>query len=160
MPMPKDFKSPPIHRTPLYRAKAAYCGMQARCGNANGKNPAYAEVELRMLLEDWLAWAVPRYEEFDQRHPGQSPAAARKGDAGHYELGNIEIITFVENRRRMEVPRIGTLLNSAGMKVCSRCELEKPGAAFSKHRRSADGLTGWCRGCHAEHRQIAKLRLG
>ena len=50
----KAFKSPPIHRTPLYRAKAAYCNMIARCENVNGKNPAYANVKLRMTLDEIL----------------------------------------------------------------------------------------------------------
>lgn len=33
-----NYKSPQIHRTPLYRAKASYSGMKARCLNVNGKD--------------------------------------------------------------------------------------------------------------------------
>jgi hypothetical protein len=51
-----EYKSPPIHRTPLYRAKAAYYGMLARCENKNGKSPSYVNVQLKMTWEEWLEW--------------------------------------------------------------------------------------------------------
>ncbi len=100
-------KSPAIHRTPLYRARAAYRNMRARCGNPDGKNPAYAEVELRMTMEEWIAWAVPEYERFDEEHPGAKPSVSRNGDEGHYELGNIELLTLQENRARMKSAHTG-----------------------------------------------------
>jgi hypothetical protein len=95
-----NFKSPEIHRTPLYRARAAYRLMGKRCGNANGKNPVYVNVELRMTMKQFLSWAVPRYVRFIKKHPDWSPVCARKGDRGHYEIGNIEIISAAENSRR------------------------------------------------------------
>ena len=94
-------KSPAIHRTPLYRAKAAYRNMNVRCGNADGNNPAYAAVELRMTMEQWLAWAVPRYEDFIREYPEERPNVSRRNDVGHYELGNIEITTLEQNRAQM-----------------------------------------------------------
>src|SRR6266700_2834582 len=100
----RQFKSPPIHQTPLYRATSSYNGMKARCLNANGKHPTYTDVELRMTLEEWLEWAVPKYEQFIIAHPGISPSAARKGDAGHYEVGNIEVISNIENRAQQAMP--------------------------------------------------------
>jgi hypothetical protein len=93
-----EYKSPAIHRTPLYRAKSAYYSISQRCLNKNGKNPSYAHVELRITKEEWLAWAVPKYEEFNQNHPNESPNVARIGDKGHYEIGNIELVTAKKNR--------------------------------------------------------------
>jgi hypothetical protein len=81
----KTFKSPPIHRTPLYRAKAAYCNMIARCENANGKNPSYVDVKLRMTLDEYLEWAVPRYAQFIAQFPNETPCTARIGDKGDRE---------------------------------------------------------------------------
>ncbi len=92
------FKSPEIHRSPLYRANSAYYSMTQRCGNKNGKNPSYSSVELRMTKEEWLMWAVPKYEEFNNTYPDESPNVARLGDRGHYEIGNIEITTADKNR--------------------------------------------------------------
>lgn len=99
------FKSPAIHRTPLYRARSAYRDMKRRCGNANGKNPAYAAVELRMTMDEWLAWAIPEYGRFNLDHPNESPNASRRGDAGHYEIGNIEVIPKKVNRARQVIKK-------------------------------------------------------
>ena len=145
----KTFKSPAIHRTPLYRAKAAYCNMIARCENANGKNPAYANVKLRMSLDEFLAWAVPRYEAFVAEYPNERPVCARRGDLGDYEIGNIEIISWAENRKRQK-----TLLQlrEDGTKMCGRCrKILIAVANFRKNRWRPDGFGHWCRECCKEY---------
>lgn len=98
--MPWEYKSPPKHRTPRARAKQAYRDMKQRCGNANGRNPAYNGVELRMTEEEWLEWSIPLYEEFQRENADTSPSVSRIADSGHYELGNLEIMSVAENRRR------------------------------------------------------------
>lgn len=50
-----------------------------------------------MTKEEWLEWSVPRYEEFDQKYPGERPNVARFRDQGHYEIGNIELVTAKKN---------------------------------------------------------------
>lgn len=139
----KKFKSPAIHRTPMYRAKAAYCGMKRRCLNACGTEPSYANVELRMSLNEWLAWSLPRYRRFLNRHPDQSPSVSRKGDAGHYEIGNVEIVSALENRARQHRTRAA----KAGKKTCSRCDKTKPVSSFSRSSNNLDGLSYWCKPC-------------
>lgn len=142
----KSFKSPPIHRTPEYRAYAAYYGMLARCGNADGKNPSYSDVELRMTLDQWLDWSVPRYAEFIRENPDISPSVSRFGDAGHYEIGNLEIISFAENRSRQK--RDTTYrLRSDGTKLCSKCQEVFAQERFQRYARNPDGLNNWCRAC-------------
>lgn len=141
----KAFKSPPIHRTPLYRAKASYSGMKARCLNANGKHPTYANVQLRMTIEEWLEWALPRYEKFIAERPDGSPAAARKGDSGHYEIGNIQIISNLENRAQQAMP---AKLRPDGKKRCSRCKELKASNCFSKSKYQPDGLNHVCSPCN------------
>lgn len=103
----KEYKSPAIHRTPLYRVKAAYAAyanMLRRCGNKTGTDPAYANVELRMTLRDFKEWALPRYVEFMALHPKDVPSISRFGDKGHYEIGNIGVISVTENRRQQVHP--------------------------------------------------------
>jgi hypothetical protein len=144
------FKSPAIHRTPLYRAKSAYSGMKRRCGNRWGTEPAYAKVKLRMSLDEWLRWAIPRYERFLRRWPDQSPCASRRGDRGHYEIGNIEIISAVENRRRQHSI---LLLRHDGTKLCGRCRKVKIAENnFVQHKNRPDGLSTWCKACTADYR--------
>lgn len=149
----RDFKSPPIHRTPLYRATAAYNGMLVRCGDPKGINPTYAGVELRMTLEDWLTWAIPQYEHFIAVHPGMSPSAARNGDVGHYEIGNIEIVSTIDNRAQQAMPG---QLRSDGTKRCSRCKEVKGASCFSKNKSMRDGLAHSCKPCCAIVIKISK----
>lgn len=144
MGLMKKFKSPAIHRTPLYRARRAYKDMLVRCENQNGKNPAYSNVKVKMTMEEWLAWAVPRYEKFVRDHPNESPSVSRFGDNGDYELTNIEIITFVINRSRQSMPNV---LGADGTKICGRCRETKTAEHFVKNASRPDGLAHWCRGC-------------
>jgi hypothetical protein len=144
----KKFKSPEIHRTPLYRARRAYRDMIVRCGNASGKNPTYANVELRMTMEEWLAWSVPQYECFLKKHPNESPSVSRFGDKGHYEISNLEIITLLANRQRMAAPY---QLKPDGTKKCGRCEQTKVASDFYRATRESDGLQRWCTSCRKKH---------
>lgn len=47
-----------------------------------------------------------------------------------------------------------------GVKLCRRCNIEKPLPAFSKRASSKDGYREWCKACGAEHKQayLRKLR--
>lgn len=135
------FKSPVIHRTPRYRARAAYNGMKKRCLNANGKNPTYKNVELRMSLESWLLWAIPRYARFIGRYRHLSPCAARIGDKGHYEIGNIQIISTRRNSRETNSCRYDL---SKGERPCTFCKEVKPLPQF--YKRGAR-VTSRCRKC-------------
>lgn len=137
-------KSPKIHRTPLYRAKAAYRNMKIRCLNANGKNPAYLKVELKMSMNEFLEWAIPKYEEFIKLNPGLSPSISRFNDEGHYEISNIEIISFKENNARQK--RVA-MIKPDGTKLCSRCKTVKDSCEFNKSKGRADGFSNECRKC-------------
>jgi hypothetical protein len=141
-----EFKSPEIHRTPLYRAKAAYCGMQARCLNKNGKSPTYANVELRMTRSEWLAWAVPEYEKFSVNFPNDRPNAARHRDEGHYEIGNISVISDEDNRDE-RTARSESLAREDGTKRCSKCKDIKTIDDFYNSARMLDGLQKNCKAC-------------
>lgn len=146
-------KSPPIHQTPLYRAKAAYANMERRCdgGNAAAENRSYAGVQLRMSLAEWLEWAVPQYIAFLAEHPDLTPCAARNGDAGHYELGNIRIISTIQNRAEV---RTILLVRDDGTKLCGACREVKPAEEFARNRSRPDGLAHECRSCAARRAQF------
>lgn len=46
------------------------------------------------------------------------------------------------------------------MKQCRRCGQEKPAEDFSKGKRSADGLSYWCRACCSAESKAWRTRLG
>lgn len=39
------------------------------------------------------------------------------------------------------------------MKYCSKCENKKDRSEFDTHRKSKDGLQGWCKDCHRQYRR-------
>ena len=146
-----EFKSPEIHRTPLYRAKAAYANMLRRCLNRCGDDPSYANVELKMTLEEWLEWSLPRYEEFQREFPDKTPNAARYGDEGHYELGNIHIVSHEENCA--ETRKHG--VRPDGTKWCSGCKDYLPVGEFYKNKHRWDGIASNCKKCCAKYERRA-----
>lgn len=78
-----------------------------------------------MSLNEFLAWAVPEYERFAESNPNETPCVARFGDKGHYEIGNIEIISVAENNARQQhiAPARNThgTLSSYRYCRCDRC---------------------------------------
>jgi hypothetical protein len=143
----KKLKSPAIHRTPKYRAKASYNGMLARCLNRNGKNPSYASVELRISLEEWMSWAVPIYEKCMKEFPDDTPTVARNGDSGHYEFGNVSVVPWRKNRDEQGARGVARV-QPDGTKRCTTCKLFKLAEkAFSKKRGTPDGYAYHCKDC-------------
>jgi hypothetical protein len=122
--------------------------MLRRCagGKAAEDNPAYRATEVRMALDEWIAWALPKYEEFAVSHPELTPCAARVGDTGHYEIGNIRIVSTKQNRKEM---RTILLLRDDGMKLCADCRQDKKVSDFGRNRSRPDGLQTICRQCVA-----------
>ena len=98
----KKYKSPKWHQSARGRAMQAYTNMTRRCGNKDQNNPTYKDVYLLMTKEEFLTWAIPKYEWFIYNNPNEVPVVARKGDRGHYKLANIEIISQRENGRRQK----------------------------------------------------------
>jgi DNA-directed RNA polymerase subunit M/transcription elongation factor TFIIS len=139
----RPYRSPAIHRTPLYRAKAAYSTMIARCLNKNGRNPSYANVELRMTREEWLVWAVPEYEKFQKEYPEAAPNAARIADIGHYEVGNIRIVSQQTNAA--DTRKHG--VRADGTKWCSGCKKFIDIGNFAKNGYRWDGFASNCKDC-------------
>ena len=60
----------------------------------------YADVELRLTREEFVAWCVPAVTRWWKKNPGGKPSVDRIKDNGHYELGNIRILAAGENSRR------------------------------------------------------------
>jgi hypothetical protein len=158
-----QFKSAPIHRTPLYRAKAAWRNMRRRCENKDGCNPSYTRVKLKINREAFVEWALPFYEKITSR--GLIPTVSRIGDQGHYEIGNIEILPKGEHKRRENQIRWQRVRPVPGKKRCSSCHRVKKMGLFAKRRTSKDGYGHWCKACvrkyneaHKEQRNMSRRK--
>jgi hypothetical protein len=117
--------------------------MLRRCENKCGTEPAYAKVKLKMTLDEWLEWAVPEYTNFNKKYPNLSPNVSRKGDKGHYEIGNIDIVPVKVNQDNRKM--IGQAID--GIKRCSTCKKKKKISEFTKKRSCRDGLDNHCKKC-------------
>jgi hypothetical protein len=148
-------------KSPRGRAVRAWLSLAMRAGNRNGKAPAYATVEVRMTREEFLAWAIPAHTRWMCRHPGECPSVDRKNPEGHYEIGNLQILSQPANSakhredKNRRAPR--------GKAWCSGfCKQYLPVACFNKNRSTANGLQPVCRTCSKEFgtrwRRKAKLR--
>lgn len=69
----------------------------------------YEDVEVRLGIEEFMAWALPKVEEFTQQNPGKSPSVDRIDPDGDYEMGNIRILELGENiiRSRYLIKHLG-----------------------------------------------------
>lgn len=90
-------------------ARIRLAGIQRRTVNGNNPdwdNPACARyldrgIELRMTRDEWYSWCESQAETIDQIiADGNTPSIDRIDPAGHYEPGNIQVITFSENVAR------------------------------------------------------------
>lgn len=79
-------------------AKRAWRALCARAGNHDGRHPAYTHVEVRMSKDEFLGWAIPRYEKWLLEHEvTEAPTIDRIESRGHYELKNIQLLSRSDN---------------------------------------------------------------
>lgn len=142
------YKSPDIHRTPLYRAKSAYSNMKRRCKGGKSEERSYNNVELKMTLDEFLTWSLPLYEDFQNKYPDKVPVVSRKNDSGNYEIGNIDIISKEENNK-IQKYKTENRIQEDGSKKCSRCNTKYYSAEenFNKNKSTTDGYCGQCKKC-------------
>lgn len=95
-------------------------------------------------MKEWLIWSLPKYRRFIKRYPHEIPNAARIGDSGHYEIGNIKIISQRQNRAE-QAERAS--LRPNGMKACRKCKVVKVLSEFGVRSNVRDGRQARCKQC-------------
>lgn len=88
-------------QTPRGKAIHTWNGIVYRCKKDN----SYKQVKVLMTREQFLAWAIPRYEAW--LNTEGTASIDRIDTNGHYELTNIQMISMKENnskkKRKMEI---------------------------------------------------------
>jgi hypothetical protein len=143
------------HQTPEGKAKRAWLNILYRTRNRNGLNPTYARIRVGMTRAEFLGWALPAFREWMAAHPGERPSVDRVDGHGHYELGNLRILSVQQNRRLRLCDRNGDA--PAGMSWCGACKRYLPVDAFNICRKSITGRAHTCKACRRVRRQAPIL---
>lgn len=129
------------YSTPRGRAVNAWHRIKRRVKHSEH----YYHVQIRMTRDEFLAWAVPRFERWMSEHPDITPSIDRKDPRGHYELSNLRLLSLAENCR--QATRNKNIYAPSGMGWCGSCKAYYPLSRFHRDKNSPNGRTGRCKDC-------------
>lgn len=149
-------------RTPVQMAKRAWVHMRVRTGHRPGCPPpkCYEGIEIRMTKEEFMEWAVPRYEEWQRTHPNEIPSIDRVREEGHYELSNIQMISRWENTQKTRWYK--NRHAPPGKAWCTYCKKYKPVELFyivKKPKYPGQIYSPGCQPCTIEHSNKQRKRI-
>lgn len=130
----------------LTRAKAVWHALGQRVGNADGKNPTYANIELRMTKEEFCVWyttELPKF--FDVYGETVTPSIDRLRVNEHYELSNLRLLPLGENARLQ--PKNHNVNAPGDQAWCAVCKCYKNRDAFYRSKAQPHGLDNRCKAC-------------
>ena len=122
------------------RAYNRWTAMNQRVSNPVGKNACYLNVEVRIDEYDFIRWF--------RKNDFEGGSVDRKDKTKHYEKGNLEMISLVENIRKDK------LIACEGVSRCYSCRKIKPVDEFVKERRRINGLSTICKPCENERTKL------
>lgn len=102
-----------------------------RALNRDGKHPTYARIELRFSREEFLAWAIPEFSRWLRDRPEQTACIDRSDNTGHYEIGNLRLVTLPESNRN-RIHKGKPKRDPAGLHWCRECGRLLPIEQFYK----------------------------
>jgi len=127
-------------QSPKGKASQSFRSIKKRIGKGS-----YKDVELRLTQEQYMYWAVPAYEHFMRKNPGVTPSVDRIDNGGHYERGNLQVISYQDNAsKRSNTKRH---LAPEGHSWCRICDKFKPYIDFGVQRSSKNGCRSECFEC-------------
>lgn len=139
--------------TPRGRALNTWARIKERVLNANGKQPSYANTELRMTREEFIEWYVQAIQSYE----GEYPSLDRINNDGHYEISNLQIIHRSENSRKRS--NCYNLNAPEGLAWCSGlCKTYKPLDEFPLNRNRPNGRNSLCKNCASTAKALRKMR--
>lgn len=138
--------------SPDRRAKRTWNTLHARVR----LQASYTGVEVRMTRDQFLAWAIPVYTNWQAKNPGLTPSIDRIDPKKHYELGNLRVIERGENARLAS--NHPNVYAPEGMAWCSSCRTYLPRSLFWASLGAFNGLQKRCKACHTVAMRMSKER--
>jgi hypothetical protein len=149
-------------KTPKGKAKAAWNAMRGRVTEGPRLKECYRGVQIRMTREQFMEWAVPAFTKWIEEHPGVKSSVDRIEAAGHYELGNIRIISLSQNSRDTRRTKNTEKTKTQGKLWCSGCQAYLSEDLFYKLKRpgrSGRTNTGYCKECDKAKKRVNNVQF-
>ena len=70
-----------------------------RAENRSGTHPSYAGIHVNIGRTEFLTWAELAIASFRRAYPWEVPSLDRIDPDGNYEMGNMRVISWIENSR-------------------------------------------------------------
>ena len=85
----------------LKMAEGKWAGMHDRCNDPERHNAnCYRGIEVRVKKDEFIRWIIPELERFYREHPYEVASIDRINPDGHYEWGNMRVISLWRNSWR------------------------------------------------------------
>lgn len=143
-------------KTPLGMAEVMYRNIVYRCRNAHkDKNKCYTGIEIRVTLHEFISWAVPILSLWIESN-SERPTVDRILSTGHYEIGNMRIVTQkVNNQSKASSVNFHA---PEGTAFCSDCKQYRPTERFSPAPSRPNGFCNHCKDCKNRKQRERKAR--
>lgn len=138
-------------KTPKGAAACAWNRLTSRAGAKYNFSKCYANIEVRMTRDEFIAWAIPQYEAWFRDRPNEIPSIDRIDSKGHYEIVNLRLIERIAN-----IAQSSKFKNNKapeGQLWCSACQQYLPIENFSRDSHDPYGRRGYCKSCDSQKRK-------
>jgi hypothetical protein len=158
----KDNYAARYRKTPRGAAACAWNRLTSRAGGKYNYGRCYAGVEVKMTRDEFIAWAVPAYAAWFRDHPGVTPSLDRIDGARHYEVGNLQLLTRLQNTLKNAKQK--NLHAPPGHRWCSGCQGFKPEGEFYtapsavRLPTNPNGYLCYCKPCHTSRSVACRRR--
>lgn len=107
-------------------------------------NPYYSDIEVCLTKQEFLSWIIPELEKWLKDNGTLKDVSIDRIDpTKHYEHGNLQLITFDENRRRARNHK--NYHAPDGFAWCGKCKAYLTKENFYKNKATLNGLTYKCK---------------
>lgn len=141
---------------PEWCARNVYRNIQKRIKT---KNYARKNIQCKMTFVEFKEWYIPRYF--------KGCLLDRKDNNGHYELGNLQLLTRKEHNHKLRNDNLkdAGIIEPKGYRFCTKCKQLKQEKNFYAKKSKVNkynplGLIESCKDCCKQERKERYKKLG
>lgn len=121
------------------------------------KPPFYRNIKVKISKEEFMDWILPELTKWKIKYNSlQEVSIDRINNSGHYETGNLQLITRSENRLKQD--RNKNLTSPKGFAWCGGHKSYLPLIKFGRNAKTRLGVKTKCEECELEYQKQYRLR--